>query len=98
MVVSTGTGAPEREACARWIAGRLLAYFEGREPAPARLARYAGILRDADYELEPLLSALFQDPAFYGDEVVGTRISGPVEYLVGLEFLTAPDGWAHALA
>src|SRR5439155_11102941 len=26
---------------------------------------------------------LFEDPRFYRDEVVGTRVAGPVEYLVG---------------
>jgi hypothetical protein len=72
-----------REECARWIAGRILHYFEGREPDPERLERYAELLRESDYELEPLLRALFVDPDFYAAEVVGTRISGPIEYLVG---------------
>ena len=72
-----------REECARWIAGRILHYFEGREPDPERLERYAEFLRESDYELEPLLRALFVDPDFYAAEVVGTRISGPIEYLVG---------------
>lgn len=72
-----------QEACPRWIAGKLLAYFEGRPPAEERLQSYADLLRAADYELAPFLRELFSDPAFYADEVVGTRIASPVDYLVG---------------
>jgi len=72
----------EQEACPRLIAGKLLAYFEGRAPSEERLADYAAFLRAGDYELEPFLRRLFLDPEFYSDEIVGNKIAGPVEYLV----------------
>jgi uncharacterized protein (DUF1800 family) len=71
-------------ACAPWVAGRIVAYFEGREVDERRRARYGDLLREHAYELEPLLRALFADPEFYSEEVVGARISGPIEYLVGV--------------
>jgi len=74
----------EQPACSRWIAGKLLAYFEGRAPSEQRLERYAALLAGEDYELEPFLRALFLDPEFYSDEVVANRIASPVEYLVGV--------------
>ena len=72
-----------QEACPRWVAKNIITHFEGVEPSPERLETYAQLLRKSNYELKPLLRALFLDPEFYRDEVVGTRVQGPVEYLVG---------------
>ncbi len=73
----------EQDACARWIAARLLAYFEGRDPSDERVGAYAKILRDADWDVRATLRALFLDPAFYAHEVVGARVASPVDLLVG---------------
>jgi uncharacterized protein (DUF1800 family) len=73
----------DQPACPRWLAGKLLAYFEGQAPSEARLAEYAALLKAQKYEIAPFLTHLFLDPRFYRDEIVGERISGPVEYLVG---------------
>ena len=72
----------EQEACPRWIATQLLEYFEGVEAEEARVERYAALLRDNDYEVSALLRALFLDPDFYRDEVVGMRVASPIDYLV----------------
>lgn len=73
----------EQEACPRWVARRLLSWFEGVEPEPARLAEYAKVLREERFELRPFLRKLFSDPRFYREEIVGARVLGPVEYMVG---------------
>ena len=73
----------EAPRCATFFAEELIAYFEGRPPEPARAARYATLLKEADFELEPFLRALFRDPAFYAPEVVGARITSPLDFLVG---------------
>jgi hypothetical protein len=73
----------DQPACSRWVAGKLLAHFEGRAASDARLERYAELLRDSDWQIAPVLRALFLDPEFYSDEVRGTRIAGPIDYLVG---------------
>lgn len=73
----------EQEACARWIAGRVIEYLEGVKPSPQRLDFYAALLRESNYELAPLLRSLLLDPDFYRDEVVGTRVQGPVDFAVG---------------
>ena len=70
-------------ACAAHLAERLLAYFEGVEPAPERRERYARLLRDADYRIDRFLRALFLDPEFYRPEVLGQRVASPLDYLVG---------------
>ena len=72
-----------QDACARHVARRLIGWFEGVEPDEARLASYADALRSDGYQIAPFLERLFQDPAFYRDEVRGARVQGPVEYMVG---------------
>lgn len=73
----------EQPACARFIARKAILYFEGVAPDEERLEDYARFLREKDYDLSAFLRRLFQDDAFYRDDVVGTRVQGPVEYLVG---------------
>jgi uncharacterized protein (DUF1800 family) len=72
-----------QEACPRYIAGRILVYMEGVPPSEQRLAHYAGLLREYDYELRPVLERLFLDPDFYADNVRAARVQGPIDFLVG---------------
>jgi len=72
-----------QEACARHLVRKLVAYFEGVEPSSERVERYAVLLRESDYEIAPLLQALFLDPAFYREDVLGTRVASPIDFLVG---------------
>ncbi len=74
----------KQDACPRWVAGKLLTYFEGVPPSPERLAEYAAFLRKSEFQLRPFLRKLFLDPAFYRDDVVGARVASPLDYLVGL--------------
>lgn len=86
----------QQPGCADYIAGRLLTYLEGVAPDPERRAQYGDMFFKADYDIETLLRGLFQDPAFYRDEVVGTRVMGPVDYLVGSSRrldLLPPKAW-----
>ncbi|MEZ5979152.1 MAG: DUF1800 domain-containing protein [Planctomycetota bacterium] len=73
----------DQPRCADYVALRLLRWFEGREPSAERVAEYGKCLREADYEVRPLLEKLFTDPRFYADDVVGQRIAGPIDFLVG---------------
>jgi len=73
----------EQPACARFIARKAILYFEGVPPDEERLEDYARFLREKDYDVSAFLRRLFQDDAFYREEVVGSRVQGPVEFLVG---------------
>lgn len=73
----------EQDACARWVAGRLLEYFEGRAPSAERLIDYAQFLSEADFEIEPFLRRLFADPEFYGVEIMGGRVTSPIDLMIG---------------
>jgi len=72
-----------QEACARHIARSLMRSFEGLEPEPARLESYAASLR-TDWRIDRFLRRLFLDPAFYRDEARASRVSSPLDYLVGM--------------
>lgn len=74
----------KQDACPKWIAKRLITYFEGVPPKPERISEYAAFLRKNDFQLQPFLKKLFLDPAFYRDEVVGARVQGPIDFMVGL--------------
>ena len=73
----------EQDPCARFLAGKLLRYFEGGDPEAERLERYAAHLRDNDYDISGFLRTLFLDPAFYSEDIRGARIAGPIDFLVG---------------
>lgn len=73
-----------QSACSRYISRRILTYLEGVEPDELRLAEYAAFLEEQEYELRPFLRRLLLDPRFYRDEVVGARVSSPLDYYVGL--------------
>jgi uncharacterized protein (DUF1800 family) len=73
----------KQPACARHIAGALLAYFEGSEPEAARLERYAEELRESGYQVDAFLRRLFLDPEFYSERTRASRIASPLDYLVG---------------
>ncbi len=74
----------EQPAAPRHLATRLLDFFVGPDVPPALVDRTAALLRKHDWELRPVLTALFADPDFYRPEVVGNRIVGPVEFVVGI--------------
>ncbi len=85
----------EQEQCGDYVAGRIISYLEGVTPSAERQAAYGQLFYESGYDIEGLLRTLFVDPDFYRDEVVGTRVAGPVDYLVGsarrLELLPPRD-------
>ena len=81
----------EQPACARFLAAKLLHWFEGVEPSGPRAEAYAALLRASGYRFEPLLRALFEDPDFYRAEVVGTRVASPLSFVVGASRRLALD-------
>jgi uncharacterized protein (DUF1800 family) len=72
-----------QEACGPHVAGKILAFFEGAEPDPARAADYGRAFAASGYDVTALLRRLFNDPAFYSDTVVANRIASPIEQTVG---------------
>jgi hypothetical protein len=74
----------EQPAAPKFVAARLLGFFLTPEPSEAMVARYAALLRKNDWNLKPVMRALFLDPQFYSEEYACSRILGPVEFAVSI--------------
>ena len=72
-----------QEACARHLAHALLGYLEGLEPAAERLTSYAATLRESGYRIDVFLRRLLLDPEFYSERTLASRVSSPLDFLVG---------------
>ncbi|MBX7223281.1 MAG: DUF1800 domain-containing protein [Blastocatellia bacterium] len=71
-----------QDACATYIARRLFQYFVHPEPDEASIAGLANVFRSANYEIKPLLAALFRHPVFRDAEARGARLRLPFETVV----------------
>ncbi len=72
----------EQKVCAEWVAGKFHRFFVREEISPALKAELASTFRDSNYEIKPLLKAIFLSRDFYSQASVGTQIKGPVHYYV----------------
>ena len=92
----------EHPASTRFVAGRLLGFFVHHAPPTEMVDRYADLLRKHDWNIAPVLRALFNDPDFYRPEFVGSRILGPIEFGVASARRMPGDrkapGWLLAFA
>jgi uncharacterized protein (DUF1800 family) len=73
----------EREETAEFITAKLWREFVSSTPDAAQVRRLAGILRDAQYEVKPLMRALLVSDAFWSPQNRGVLVKSPVELVVG---------------
>ncbi|WP_420349191.1 DUF1800 domain-containing protein [Pelagibius sp.] len=66
-----------------FIVEKLWRQFISEDPDPQEVERLAAVFREADYEIKPLLAALFASDPFWAPENRGRLIKSPVEFLVG---------------
>jgi Protein of unknown function (DUF1800) len=71
-----------QKVTAEFIAGKIYRFFVREDIAPAVQARLGAVLRDGDYQVAPLLRAIFLSRDFYSAPSFATRIKGPVELIV----------------
>jgi uncharacterized protein (DUF1800 family) len=68
---------------AELVVEKLWREFVSLKPDPAEVKRLAGILRSGNYEMKPLLRAMFLSPAFREPTNRGALIKSPVDLVVG---------------
>lgn len=73
----------EQPAAARWITGKLWAYFAYPDPEPDLLNELAARLVHHRYAFKPWLREVFLSEAFYSARALHTQIKSPVQWLVG---------------
>jgi uncharacterized protein (DUF1800 family) len=88
----------DQEPTAEYIAGKLYRYFVRQDLSQTIQAELGATLRNANYELAPLLARIFMSRDFYSAPSVATQIKSPVHLIVstyrklGLqEMPTIPD-------
>jgi uncharacterized protein (DUF1800 family) len=67
---------------AEYIAGKIYRYLVRQELPDALRAQLGRRLREANYEISPLLETIFLSQDFYSAAAAGTRIKPPVELVV----------------
>ncbi len=72
----------EREACAEFMARKLWVYFADEKPTEETVKSLAGVFREGGYEVKPVLRDVFLSREFYSENVVGSQIKCPLQYLV----------------
>jgi uncharacterized protein (DUF1800 family) len=70
-------------AAPQFIAGKLAAFFVAPRPDAALVEAMARRLRETNWEMRPVLRAMFRSRAFYRPDVMHAQIKSPVEFVVG---------------
>ena len=74
----------DQPVTAEYIATKIFRFFVREDVSPALGAQLGAVLRDNDYELQPLLTTLFLSRDFYSEASHGTHIKGPVEHVIAM--------------
>ncbi len=74
----------EQPVTAEFIARKMWKFFADDRPDAEVVKALAGVLRDNNYDIAPMLLAMFSSRAFYSDAVIGTQIKSPVQFVVQL--------------
>lgn len=73
----------QQPSTSRYISAKLFRFFAHEDPSDETIEKMAAVLRDANYELQPMLRNLFQSEEFYGEKSMGNHIKSPVELMIG---------------
>ncbi|HMB72891.1 MAG TPA: DUF1800 domain-containing protein [Gammaproteobacteria bacterium] len=74
----------EQPITAEFLAAKIYRFLVREELSPALQRRLGAILRDADYELKPLLLTILRSRDFYSTASYGGHIKSPVEHMVAM--------------
>jgi len=74
----------EQPVTAEYLAGKIYRFLVRDELSPDLRAKLGKVLREHDYEVKPLLTAIFSSRDFYSQASYGGHIKGPVEHLVAM--------------
>lgn len=79
------------DACSRFIAGRLIRTFVEFYPSVEAIDQVATLIRDNDYNLQPVLITLLSSVYFYTNELRGALIKDPMQLVIGIAAATAQE-------
>ena len=73
----------EQPQCARFFATSLLSFFVYNDPEPELVDGVAALLRKHDFELAPVMSAIFRSNLFFSDRAYRALVKSPTEFVIG---------------
>jgi uncharacterized protein (DUF1800 family) len=73
----------QQPQCATFFAASLLNFFVYNNPEPELVDQVAALLQKHDYELAPVLSAIFRSNVFFSDRAYRALVKSPVEFVAG---------------
>jgi uncharacterized protein (DUF1800 family) len=74
----------EQPVTAEYLAGKIYRFLVRDELSPDLRRKLGAVLREHDYEIKPLLTAIFSSRDFYSQASYGGHIKSPVEHLVAM--------------
>jgi uncharacterized protein (DUF1800 family) len=74
----------EQPITAEFLAATVYRFLVREELSPTLRGKLGAVLRDADYELKPLLTTILRSKDFYSAASYGGHIKGPVEHMVAM--------------
>lgn len=74
----------EHPQTARYVCGKLWAYFAYDDPEPAVLAALTGVWKKTGGDILAIVDEMTRRPEFYSDRCVRTRVKCPVDLVVGI--------------
>ena len=74
----------QQPVTAEYLAGKIYRFLVRDELSPDLRQRLGAVLRDNDYQVKPLLTAIFSSRDFYSQASYGAHVKGPVEHFVAI--------------
>ena len=74
----------QQPVTAEYLAGKIYRFLVRDELSQDLRKRLGTILRDSDYQVKPLLAAIFSSRDFYSQASYGAHVKGPVEHFVAI--------------
>jgi uncharacterized protein (DUF1800 family) len=78
-------------ATARYLATKLFKWFVHDNPTPEQIEPIAQAYLKSNYEIKPMVRALFTSPLFFSDDAYLAKVKSPVEYAIGALKQIAPE-------
>ena len=74
----------EKPGVATFMARKVWEYFVYDNPAPAAIEALGKTLRDANYQMEPLLREILLSKEFYSEAAIRSQIKSPIQFAIQL--------------
>ena len=74
----------EQDVTAEFITRKLWEFLVYPDPSETLIAELADVFRESDYEIRPLMRAIFEHPDFFSERAYRALIKSPVDLFVGL--------------